>query len=402
MLIEYDNNTARIADGQIDDIMLLPSLDFGINRQGSRLDIEAFGLVEHASYVDDTFDSEFRGTVSANATYRVVESRLNWVVQNGLTRSNINVLGVQTPDNVQQTYAFATGPDLTLNLSAADTLVLGARYNFFDADDDAATTDSDGVGVFGQWSRSLTPTSTLGLSLQTSTIGFDQEIDLQPDYERRQVTANYIKEIEGGAGQSSSIAIDVGYAEAALDGAEDVTSPYFSMRWSRQLTGGEDLGVVLTREIGDVFADTLSFGNAVVIPQVQETVVTRDPFVRSSLGVNWTKDITDRHNLTALLVYDEQDYDTSLLDQELIRASVGLQWQISPLVSLSTAVQWANQTFAEAGQESDNLDWTFAVTVQRTRNIFLSFGFHYTDESNNIQNLEFDTLAARASVTYRR
>lgn len=400
--VEHENNVELVPGGESEDTLLAPFIDFGISRLGPKLDIDVSGLVEYASYLDNTFDSEFRGNLSADATYRVVDGRLNWVLQNGLTRANVNVLAVQTPDNIQQNNSFSTGPDLLLNPSVVDRIVVGARYNNFLADNDDIS-DSDGTTIFAQWSRALSAANSVGLSVQSTSTSFEQDILEQPDYDRRQISADFTREAQVSSGLNSLLSIAVGYGEAAFDGGDDIDTPYFRMNWTRQLPGGQGIGINLVREIGDIFADTLNFGGAVIVPPVQETVVVRDPFVRNSLGLTWSKELTDRHRLTTALSYDEQDFAiSSPLDQELLRARVGLQWQIRPLLALNTGIEWTDQQFVESDQVSERLDLTVGLNYQRTRNVFLDFGFQYVDESNSVGALEFDNLAFRAQISYRR
>ncbi len=400
--VEYNDNVALQPGSQVEDTLLAPFIDFGIDRQGTRIDVEASGIVEHASYVDSTFDSEFRGNISASMNYRVVDGRLNWVAQNGLTRSALNVLGVQTPDNVQQTNSFTTGPDLTFRLGSADDLLLGARYNNFLADQDDNAVDYDGYSIFGQWNRLLSPTTTIGLRLQNDSVGFDQ-IDLtQPDYDRSVVSAIYTRDLGVGSGMASSLSVDVGYAQADFDGIESIDSPYFRLEWTRQLAGGQEFGLRLTREIGDTFSDTLGFGNSLIARPVQETAVVRDPFTRSLAGATWSRPVGQNYRFNLSATYDEQDYSVSELDQELLSFDVGFEWQIAPLLSMTSNLGWTDQEFTDIGQQSDRFDASVGVSYQRTRNLFLLFGVRYSDESNTIPALTFDTFVASVQVTYRR
>ncbi|MDJ0656323.1 MAG: outer membrane beta-barrel protein [Xanthomonadales bacterium] len=399
---QYESNVTLASQDEISDNLVSPFLDFDLNRLGSRVDATLNGFLEYTSYLDDSFESEFRGTMAADVRWKWADDRFNWVLQNDLTRSSINVLAPNTPDNVQQTNALSTGPDLVFRLGAADRLRVGARYNDFYAeeDDDASY---DGFGGEITWLRRLSENRSYELTLEGDQVDFDESLLGSSDYDRQQILVayNHAGSLTGGR---DNVRIEVGYSELEFDDGTDDTfdGPIMRLTWDRVASDGATLSLSLIKEIGDIFRDTNAVLTAFPVNDTQDTAVTGAPFEREEFQIGWTKPISQRTTLNLQAGLDRQDYSQIDLDQEVLSAEISFGVQLRPLVQLNAGARWTEQEFNDIGQEDEDTEFVLGLSYQRTRNLFFEVAASYQDQDSTNPLFRYDNSTFYFQVVYRR
>lgn len=398
--MEYHDNITQDPEDEIDDYLLAPFAEFGLSRDGSSLDLNFNGYVEYASYGDDTFSSELRGTLAADVLWRISEERFHWVLEENLARSPIDILELNLPNNLQHVNTFATGPDLILRMSASDRLIFGARYNNFYADE--RDDDFDGFGLSATWSRQAAANRGYAFRLDSSKLEFDNPSALNADYDRHQGYFQLTDE-RSVSGATNIFTLDLGYTKLQYDNPlrDDFDGPLFHLGWERQSANGSQLEVSLSSEVGDIAADVGAIVQATRPSLALQTASTGDPFEREMISVNWGR-TWQRLSLDLGVSFDTQDYDTSNLDQDNFTGSFGLAWQLRPLVSFQANLDYTDQTFDNVNQDDQFLAFSMGITYQRTRHIYLELlAVHVDLDSTDPLQISNDT-GLIAQFTYRR
>ncbi|MFK7956123.1 MAG: hypothetical protein AB8B96_08510 [Lysobacterales bacterium] len=397
---EYQSNVTLDPTDEIDDLLLVPFVDFDLTRAGANVDATVTGLLEYVTFQEDAFDNEFRGAIDADVLWRISDQRFHWVFEENLARSQINVLDRNTPNNLQQINTLSTGPDVIFRLSGTDNVMLSARYRNFYAD--ARDDDFSGVGGAISWNRQSSPSLQYGLRLERSGVSFDDPSFLNTDYDRDQLALNFnsARNLRGGRHEFSA---EAGYMRISFDDAtrDDADTPLLRLAYDVTRPDGLAYGISLTREIGDISSDLERTGRIPQLDNVLQTGQTGDPFERSRLDANFSR-AWDRFSLGLTVSLDDQDFDAAALDQENLSAAINAEYRVRPLVSVFGGVVWMDQEFTQLGQEDEFLDASVGIRYQRTRRINYDLQIRYNDQDSTNLTQRSDNTSLVFRFTYRR
>ena len=258
--LRSDNIALR--DGEeIEDTVLMPWLTFGATHESSALRLDARGNLQYLHYVDDTFDDGLRGALSGQATWTVVEERLDLVVEDYLSRQPVDSLMAFSPDNEQQANVFTAGPTLRARLGGSGRGEIDLRYANSRAEDNPAF-DSDRFSAALRAIRDLDTTRTLSGSLEATEVDYD--VGDVNDYVRYDAYASY-----GARLRSIDATVDVGYSRVEPEGPrESDSAPLFRTRLAWRPTARSTLDLAASHAIADAAQDLMVLETDDGTPQV--------------------------------------------------------------------------------------------------------------------------------------
>ena len=76
-ILHSDNINMSPVDPVREDV-LVPRIDFGLTHAGARVNVDLGGALEHRTYLQDTYGSEFRGSFDGRLNWLLLPERLTW------------------------------------------------------------------------------------------------------------------------------------------------------------------------------------------------------------------------------------------------------------------------------------------------------------------------------------
>ena len=399
---EYSDNIARTPDDEQSDLVLVPFAEFSVREQGTRVQVDALGRVEHRHYLDDTFGDEVRAELAGRANFVISPERFSWTVEDYLAQEPIDVFAADRPDNTQLVNVFVTGPTARFRLAPATFLQIEGRYidtwaeetEFFDGERFAAA---------ARFLRETSAISRFGLNAEAQRARFESDSAFTPDYDRYDAYARYERE-----GARLTLRGNLGWTWLAFEGRDDVDAPHVFAEARWKLTSISTLDATFAQRYTDTAQDivsatpTVRLGSPLPLTDARRTTVTADVFEERRAEAGWSRQ-GDRLYLRAGGFYREQDYENlAELDVESVGASFDVAWRLSARQTLSGFAFVEDREFTAV--DRDDRDRVVGVRYrwQWLSRLWLGAELAHTDRSSSDPLQEFDELRALLTLTWTR
>jgi hypothetical protein len=304
-------------------------------------------------WLDDYYDPESSATSGFSGRCQLRQG-LDWTLDNNLSQVLRSSRQNDTPENRSRKNIFRTGPVLTVPLSEVDQLQASVSFENTEYEDRELRDSKRYIASLG-WNHRFDPTLSGGISAS----GNQQELDTGAETDSSSVNLNFNKtwatsSLSGSLGYSRQ-KTRLGSTEFTSDGLvgsltltreiNPTASAYFSV--SRQLT---DQASDFTLEYGDVEFDyTEQFGIEVTAIElglnksfsdgsrldIQGFANRQDYQVgdqqENALGMRFSasRPIRPHLSFTANGSYEYLRYEDNLQDDQLVKASVGLSYELT-------------------------------------------------------------------------
>ena len=250
----HSDNINLSAVDPVAENVLIPQLAFRFSEDGSVVRAQVNGLVEYRDYLGGAFGNEFRGTLDGVVDWTLIPERLKWSFADSLGLNPINLRLPDSPDNLQQTNVFSTGPTLQFRLGQSTMGLAELRYT----DSYAQTTNEFNSGRLSAALRALKDldsTRRLSANLEASKINYDNNSQ-QSDYTRYAGYAGYTQKL-------SQLDLDValGYSHFDFDRGEHINAALIRTNLNWRASAQNTFGLGVYRDISDA-ATSLAISNA--------------------------------------------------------------------------------------------------------------------------------------------
>jgi hypothetical protein len=369
----------------------------------ARWDVTATGGIEFESYTNDTFDQRSVETLYGSAVYTFLPQRLTWTTTDTLQDTTITALLPSTPNNLEQTNQFSTGPDVTWRISTGNTLDFLARYENDWYDESESLANDRFVGEL-LWRYSLSEPTSFLLRYRSETLRYKEN---QPglDYVEDQLTAGFA----GQWGPSVNYSIEAGQGRIRRDLSDEFTTLVGSAQVTRQIAREAGLSLSVSSDLTDSGREAQA--DPTVDPALQITGVnpgqpdivhTRDASLNYFATLGWL-------NYSLAATVSDEDFETSNQDVEGVGGGMVLEYEFTarlvgtasgsftrseyPLVLVPSPVSSArvdNDTIAAVG-----LQFRF----RRKWSAELSLLYDNRDSNDPTQSYEENSV--QATIAYR-
>ena len=241
----------------VEENLLIPQLGFRLSENGSSVQAQVNGLIEYRDYLGGAFGNEFRGTLDGVVDWALIPERLKWSFADNLGLNPINLRQPDTPDNLQQTNVFSTGPTLQFRLGQTTNGLAELRYTDSYAED-TGEFNSGRTSAALRALRELDPTRRLSGNLEASKINYDSDSQ-QSDYSRYAGYAGYTQKLA-----QLDLDIALGYSWLDFDAGEHVSGALFRSRLDWRASPHSTFGLGIYREISDA-STSLASADAMLI-----------------------------------------------------------------------------------------------------------------------------------------
>lgn len=328
------DNVSLTQTGREEDTVIGVFSDFQwSSREFSRLKFRIEGDVAYNHYTRGQLGNAFSGAALALANLELLEDRLSWQLQNSLRQTRINELAPLTPDNVQETNLFSTGPRLRIPLgSPRFAMIIDGQYQrgSYSVDQD------DTEGLIGQMTimRTMGPRSSLSLGATSRHISF---LDSgSAGYRSNEIVSRW-----NARGARTEIGATVGYSVSTQAGTS-VREPQLRLDIERNLSERSRFTVYAEHRVtGSAEANHFSQGGAGFRSRVSEFSASSEPFILENVGFVFAfTGSGSQMSLGASIQRDryevatQDDRNVTLLDFQFSKL-IGADWTVGMLGSFS-------------------------------------------------------------------
>ena len=157
----------------IDETVSNLTAAFVINNQSPRLSMSLFGQGTYLQYADNSFADELVPRATLNVDWNMSPARLTWVVDDRFGQITDDPFGAFTPDTIENTNIFSTGPQFTFGASPTRLLLIDIRgENHWYENQDI---DNDRLNGSLELLRELNNQRSVGLTIYAEQVDFRNE-----------------------------------------------------------------------------------------------------------------------------------------------------------------------------------------------------------------------------------
>ena len=328
--LEHSDNRARTSPRGSSETALVSRARLDLSRPGQRMSLRAAGYAEQRIPLHGPFSSDFQANLAGRLNWHLVEDSLDWIIENVASGSPIDLTGLDTPENRQQTNIFSTGPRWVLRPAAAWSGLFDARYIHSYAEDSDAF-NSDRLAFAARAVRRLGGGRQLSAGVEATEVWHRQDAFAAADYQRLDLVGRY-----RATRPDLDLDIAAGRTRIDLDRGERLEGNLFRARliWNRDdrhrlvASGGHELSDSVRQLASDIEQLELPLaGN-------RRVRIGNEFFVldHAALGWRYRQGLLDASVTAAWRDYQfELD---PLLDIEERAIDLGLTWRLAPTLAL--------------------------------------------------------------------
>ena len=356
-VLHSDNINMSPVDAVREDV-LIPHLDFGLTHAGASVNVDLGGSLEHRTYLQDTYSSEFRGTFDGRLNWLLVPERFSWTFADNLGLYPVSLRAPDVPGNLQQTNVFSTGPTLRFRFNPALQGQAEARWSQSDAEETGEFDSSRLSGAF-RLLHDFSTTRHLSGNLEAEDVDFDDDL-LADDYRRYSAYAGYTQALA-----RLDFDLALGYSRIESDSADD-SGPLLRASADWRATDRSTFGFGVTWQYSDAATSLAQGGDAFDTGldgvAVGGALITPDVYRERRLDSSYLYQGV-RLNLASTLHASRFRYaqDTLLVDadRDEIGFGVTLGYLLRPLLTLGVSAEATRREFVDS--DSTDRDYRYGI-----------------------------------------
>jgi hypothetical protein len=388
----YSDNLELAPDGGTSGAYHTLAAGIGYEEHGTRLDGNVDASVEYVNYPSGVFDDETWLYVDGDLRWALVRDRLFWVLTDSLTNQPIDSRAPNVPTNLQQTNVFTTGPSLSYQFDAANTVQADLRYMHSWAEEDD-NFEADRWFAGASWIYGLTAADDLSLHATYYDTDFRQNQG-QEDYRRQSVFAAW----ERRTGQTSTLRAELGMINVDFDESDNENGWRVLLEWNRVISSSSALTVSGRHGLTDA---ALSIATAADPETIGNNVISGDVYEVTAL------DLTYRYSWAASTLnlsggFERQDYVTAgEIDRDLVGAAASWTTNFGGGWSsrLAGDLAWADY---DDGLSDETYLLYAGVDYASTPHITYSMGVNWERRYSDAPLDEYEDWGAILMVRYDR
>ncbi len=382
------------------DTVLSPLIRFDLQQTGSTLQIKARGNLEFLHYLDNTFGDEVRGEFAGQLNWTVLPERMNFVVEDYLTRQPVNVLTGFSPNNQQEVNVFVAGPSFFARFSSATRGQFDLRVSNTYAQD-SKDFNGNRYSAAARALHEISATQQLSANIEATRVEFNQSST--PSYTRYDGYAGYTRNL-----RSIDYNIDLGYSRLQLSGTQsDESTPLMRGSLDWKLSPRSVISARVYRQFSDTAQNLITRAsdlNGPVISDLSYADVLVGPDVFRQRRVELGYGFTGERLIFNARPYYERIHYVQLLDQDQHSRGgyVEVGYRLRPLLTLSLLAAQENRDFDVLARTDHDFTADASLTNQFTRHWIGRVDLERRRRNSSVALQSYTENAVIFTLTYRR
>jgi hypothetical protein len=389
--VEFTNNAKLTENNEDSDQILIGLVGAKISENNGPFRADADTSLIYENYLENTYGDKFWFNLNATADWEMIKDRIDWGVRNYFSQTQINNLDADTPSNNQNTNVFSFGPNITLPLSARQTIALRPLFTDFYYED--SDTDNQQYGVTADWLYKLRPDMQAGISGGATTVRYNNS-DKNPDY-----TSYDLRGVVTGTRPRSEYRVEMGRTNISSDNADDQSGFSGNLDWLYKITGRSSIRAYAATDLTDSSQQLLNsqidpgtgdYNNVQTSGDVIRNKIFRVAYIRKDSTLNsniWTE-------------FRDVDYKESPDDRKVKEIGAELGYQVSALIS--TGVYGRYNNTKETDNNRDDKRYATGVTASYSfsRKLSTRLDLQYRNKDSSSNNDGYTEYSAFLGLIY--
>uniref|UniRef100_UPI003565AC3B hypothetical protein n=1 Tax=Marinobacter sp. TaxID=50741 RepID=UPI003565AC3B len=373
----YSDNSRRVADNAESDLETRVDLNYQYLSDPGRCTSSVDMGLGYGYWHQDTFDSEIYTNGSLAGQCELTES-LVWQASDRISQVTQDTRQAATRDNQTRKNVFRTGPVYTMRLTQVDQLQFTAAYENTEFEEPEEP-DSNRVTASAAYNHSFSDTLQGGLSANAERT----ELDTEEELDRESVSATFSQtwattRVSGSLGVNQ-LETRLGSRKSSSDGLtgtfnlvrEINPSSEFTLNANRRLTDQtSSLGIEL---------DDFNFN-------LTETAAVEVTALRAGYNTRFS----DGASFTAQLSASRSDFIETDNREEQTGIDLRYSRPVTVLLSWFTDAGYERRTFEEDDSEDDLFGLSLGLDYQLTAEMGISSAIGHQKKTSDIAAREYD------------
>lgn len=393
--VEHSDNANLDNDQQRSDIEQRTELGLHLQQDSQHVQAAVDYRVLNSDYMNNVLDDDTRLEGQANVKWSPIPGSIDWNLFTSTYNLQRDSSQADILNNREGRTIISTGPSLNARLSSIDTLSIGAYYTSTELED---TNQSDNKRASGHidWTHRLSPNREFSTGLQYSNTDF--ELINQPDIKSSSAYIAF-----GSTLSSSHIRLKLGYNQSKRDSLDDVSGPLVEFAMNYRPVNQEisfiainlitdstiGLGINSTLVEEGVGIDDSNFDNIDIV----ERLYSRLRYTNTALCNVCT--------ITASVVYDEEDFETQVRDEQSLETELGFQYRLSSSLNAGILLEHETIDFENGDRNDDVNSVTLRTSYSATESMTLFAAISFEERSSNAEDFNYDELRGEIGVRYQ-
>jgi len=408
----YDSNIFRAPTDEQAEFTNRYDANLSIQQGGANLTATSYSFLSYQDYVNETRSNQVFLTNLSQATWLVRPGSMAWQFEDYYTQQAVDSAQPETPDNVQGTNIFQTGPDVAFRLGTQDSIGVELRYgNYYYAD---SALGNQRYGGALQWLHLLTPNLNSSVNLLGTSVDYDDDIaasdfDRFDLFWRGQATRGW-----------NTFYVETGATRIERTDRDELTGFIGGFAWDRVISSVSQMALSLGASYSDTGRDirqgavaTAGFGGlgtpaftgiglgvtgeGGTVPF--DTFVTGDIFYSEHADLSYF--YTDTPLGGSLRVFGRKDdFEGATVDRKLYGTLANLRYNITATVYTFLFMGYTRREYEQLGRQDDDIDVRLTVEYLMSPKWTLNIGTGWSERTSTDPSNEFDDLQAFVGLRY--
>jgi hypothetical protein len=389
--VMFTDNAKLTEKNEDSDQILIGLVGANITEDNGPFRANADTSLSYENYLDNTYGDKHWFNLNADAGWEMIRDRVDWGVRDYFTQTQINNLDSNTPSNAQNTNVFSFGPNITLPLSARQTITL--RPLFTDFYYENSDTDNQQYGVTADWLYKLRPDMKTGISGGATTVRYDKN-DKYPDYSSYNLSG-----VVSGIRPRSEYRIEMGGTNISRDNVDDQSGFRANIDWLYNITGHSSIRTYAATNLTDSSQQLLNtqidpgtgdYNNVQTSGDVLRNKIFRVSYIRKDSTLNsniWTE-------------FRDLDYKESPDDRKVQEIGAELDYQVTAVVTTGIYGIYNNTKETDINRKDKRYATGVTAGYRLSRKLSTRLDLQYRKKDSSSNNDGYTEYSAFLGLVY--
>lgn len=390
LAMQHTDNVRKVANNEESDLIMIGSVGASLNADTGPFKLDANTLLKYIEYTQGTFENQRYFNLNATANWAMLKDRFDWKLQDFLAQQPINPLLPDSPDNIQGTNVLTFGPNIYFRMSGRQSVTLTPEYRKFSYEIQNLGNRQNSLNV--SWNYQLFRTVNVGVR------GGDNKVD----YDNPLITDNVFRNIHltlSTTRPDYDYRVDLGSTHVERNSGEGVRGMTGNMNWKFNITGSSTLRAYIATDITDsnssllnasINPDSGDFSNVQISSEIMHNRIFRLSYHRN--------DATLKSNVWTQL--RTQDYDFTLLDQEVLAAGFEFNYPLTALLSTGINTRYNRIELTDIDRIDTEYSIGANINYRYSRNLHGVIDLKYNDTNSDINTSDFSETSVFINLIY--
>lgn len=350
----------------------------------------------YRNYHRDSFDDESTFLVDGAGEWFFLPRLLSWVATEGFRQVQVSPIRPNTPDNLEDSNVFTTGPNLYLHLGPRDQIVIEGRYG----DVYIANSDLDNRRSYGalRWVHQVSQRQRVSANYEYMEVEF-KEVNTY-NYSRHDAYLSAVL-----TSNRTEFQLEVGGTQVDLVSGESLQGFRGRIDMAQQLSSHSRAGIRYFQDFSDTGLELLATGitsapgNVGGSGNVTTDVVTGDVFYSKQSELYYRRTVSTLPFGIRVFMRDV-DFEIDTGDRREKGGTIDVNYSPIPMTTLSLFSFYRLTEYFDTGREDRDSESGVAVVWQMGRRLSSRLEFRNISRHSAAVDASFDDSRVTISISY--